>query len=50
MAADISTNFAGLKLKSPLIVGSSGLTGSVRHLKEYEKNGAGAIVLKSAIS
>ncbi len=44
---DISTTFAGLKLKSPIIVGSSGLTASTQHLKAYEDNGAGAIVLKS---
>ena len=45
--ANLTTTFAGLELKSPIIVGSSGLTGSVKHLKEFEENGAGAIVLKS---
>ncbi len=45
--ADIKTNFAGLELKSPIIVGASGLTGSTKHLKDFEQNGAGAIVLKS---
>ncbi len=45
--ADISTKFAGLQLKSPIIIGASGLTGSTKHLKEFEENGAGAIVLKS---
>ncbi len=44
---DISTKFAGLDLQSPVIVGSSGLTASTKNLKEYEENGAGAIVLKS---
>ncbi len=44
---NISTKFAGLDLRSPIIVGSSGLTGSVKNLKAYEDNGAGAIVLKS---
>ncbi len=47
MEVDISTQFAGLELKSPIIVGSSGLTGSTKHFKEMEQNGAGAIVLKS---
>ncbi|MBN2890526.1 MAG: dihydroorotate dehydrogenase-like protein [Bacteroidales bacterium] len=47
MVVDISTKFAGLDLKSPIIVGSSGLTGSTKHFKEFEQNGAGAIVLKS---
>ena len=37
----------GLQLKSPIIAGSSGLTKSVSNLIEIEKNGAGAVVLKS---
>ncbi len=45
--ADLSTNFAGLKLKNPIIVGSSGLTDSVDNIKSLEKNGASAVVLKS---
>ncbi len=44
---NIFTKFAGLELKSPIIVGSSGLTASTKNLKSYEDNGAGAIVLKS---
>jgi len=44
---DISTTYMGLKLKSPVIVGSSGLTNNIESIKEHEKNGAGAIVLKS---
>ncbi len=44
---DISTVYAGLKLKSPLIVGSSGLTNKSHKVKAYEDAGAGAIVLKS---
>ncbi len=47
MTQDISTTFAGLSLKSPVIVSSSGLTGSTKKLKDFEQNGAGAIVLKS---
>ena len=45
--ADISTKYLGLNLKSPIIVGSSGLTSSVDNIIEYEKQGAGAVVLKS---
>ncbi len=45
--ADLSTTYLGLKLKSPLIVGSSGLTSHVKAIIEHEKNGAGAVVLKS---
>lgn len=45
--ADISTTYLGLNLKSPVIVGSSGLTNKLDNLKTFEKLGAGAIVLKS---
>lgn len=44
---NISTTYMGLKLKSPIIIGSSGLTNSVENIKEAERNGAGAVVLKS---
>lgn len=43
----ISTRFAGLDLRSPVIVGSSSQTASVTRLTEYENAGAGAVVLKS---
>jgi len=41
------TNYLGLKLKSPIIVSSSGLSKKTENLKIAEANGAGAIVLKS---
>jgi dihydroorotate dehydrogenase (fumarate) len=44
---DLSTDYLGLKLKNPIIVGSSGLTSSVKKIKGLEENGAGAVVLKS---
>jgi len=44
---DLSTNFAGLSLKSPIIVSSSGLTSSVERIKKMAAAGAGAIVMKS---
>jgi dihydroorotate dehydrogenase (fumarate) len=44
---DLSTHYMGLKLKNPIIVGSSGLTSTVENVIEIEKNGAGAVVLKS---
>jgi len=44
---DLSVNYLGLKIKSPIVVGSSGLTSSVENLKKIEQNGAGAVVLKS---
>ncbi len=44
---DISTRYMGLDLKSPIIVGSSGLTNTVDNIKSIEEKGAGAVVLKS---
>lgn len=44
---DFSTKYMGLELKSPLIIGSCGLTNSIKDIKEFETNGAGAVVLKS---
>lgn len=44
---ELYTKYLGLDLKSPLIAGSSNLTYSVDNLKEIEKAGAGAVVLKS---
>ncbi|MDY0075979.1 MAG: dihydroorotate dehydrogenase-like protein [Bacteroidales bacterium] len=44
---NLSTNYMGLKLKNPIIVGSSGLTNSVENIKEAAANGAAAVVLKS---
>jgi dihydroorotate dehydrogenase (fumarate) len=45
--AELTTKYAGLYLKNPIIIGSSGLTDSVEKIKELEKFGAGAVVLKS---
>ncbi len=44
---NLETTFAGLKLKNPLIAGSSGLTNSIQKIQELEEAGIGAIVLKS---
>lgn len=44
---NIAVNYAGLTLKNPIIVGSSGLTNSVEKVRLLEKAGAGAVVLKS---
>lgn len=41
------TNYGGLTLSNPIIIGSSGLTDSVAKNKELEKAGVGAIILKS---
>lgn len=44
---DLKTEFAGLKLKNPIIISSSGLTSSAEKIEKLEQAGAGAIVLKS---
>lgn len=44
---DLSTTYLGLRLRNPLIAGSSGLTNSLEDLIKLEKNGAVAVVLKS---
>jgi dihydroorotate dehydrogenase (fumarate) len=45
--ANLSTSYLGLKLPSPVIVSSSGLTDQVSKIKKLEEFGAGAVVLKS---
>jgi dihydroorotate dehydrogenase (fumarate) len=44
---DLSTTYAGMTLKSPFIVSSSGLTGSIERIRKIESAGAGGVVLKS---
>lgn len=44
---DLTTSYMGLSLRSPVIVGSSGLTRSLENLEKIERKGAGAVVLKS---
>ena len=44
---DLKTNYLGVSLKNPIIVGSSGLTDNSDKIKKLEDNGAGAVVLKS---
>jgi len=44
---DLTTNYLGLKLKNPIIAGSSGMTGNLEGIISLEKHGAAAVVLKS---
>ncbi len=44
---NLKTKYLGFELESPLIVGSCGLCNTIENLKEMERSGAGAIVLKS---
>ncbi|MEI7676958.1 MAG: dihydroorotate dehydrogenase-like protein [Bacteroidales bacterium] len=44
---EMKTIYAGLELKNPIIIGSSGLTNTATGVLKMEKAGAGAVVLKS---
>ncbi len=44
---DLSTRYLGLALKNPVIAGSSGMTGSLDGIRNLEKHGVAAVVLKS---
>lgn len=44
---NLHTQYLGIPVKSPIVVGSCGLTSSVDNIIELAKNGAGAVVLKS---
>jgi dihydroorotate dehydrogenase (fumarate) len=44
---NISARYMGLQLRNPIIAGSSGLTSSVKGVRQLEDGGAGAVVLKS---
>jgi dihydroorotate dehydrogenase (fumarate) len=46
-AADLSTDYLGLSLRSPLVASSSPLTGDLEGLRRLEDAGAGAVVLPS---
>jgi len=44
---DLTTSYLGLKLKNPIIAGSSGMTGTLDGILSMEKHGAAAVVIKS---
>lgn len=44
---NIESQYMGLKLRNPIVAGSSGLTNAVENIIELEKNGIAAVVLKS---
>ncbi len=44
---DLTTKYLGLVLKNPIIVGSCGLTGSAKTVRELAEAQVGAVVLKS---
>jgi len=45
--ADLSTQYMGIRLKNPIIVGASALTANMASIMQIEKAGAGALVTKS---
>lgn len=44
---DISVNYAGIQLSSPIIIAASGLTETVERIKKAERFGAGGVVVKT---
>ena len=44
---NLDTVYLGLKLMSPIIAGSAGITETVERMRETQDNGAGAVVMKS---
>ena len=44
---DISTNYLGLKLKSPIVPSAGPLSSEISNLKQMEDAGAGAVVIYS---
>jgi len=44
---DLSTSYVGLKLRSPIIAGSAGITENLERMKKAQDSGAGAVVIKS---
>lgn len=47
MQSKLSVDYAGIKLKSPIIIASSGLTETVERVQKAEKYGAGGVVIKT---
>jgi len=45
--ADLTTDYAGLKLKNPVVVAPAGITETVERMKKCELHGAGALVVKT---
>ena len=45
--SSVSTTYLGIKLRNPLVVASSSLSGNIEKLRKVEDSGAGAVVLKS---
>jgi len=48
--SSLTTTYIGLKLKSPLIAGSAGITENLKRTKKAQDEGAGAVVIKSVFT
>jgi len=46
----LTTTYVGLKLKSPIIAGSAGITETVERMEKAQDNGAGAVVINSVFT
>ena len=44
--ASLETTYAGLNLRSPIIVASAGITETVERMRKCQENGAGAVVIE----
>ena len=44
---DIGVTYCGIRLRSPIIVGSANITAEMENIRQCEENGAGAVVMKS---
>ena len=49
LTMELNTTFVGLQLRSPIIIGSSGLSKNLSKLRALIEAGAGAVVLKSLL-
>ena len=43
---NLKTNYMGLELKNPIVVGANNLVTNIDNLKQMEEAGAGAVVFK----
>ncbi|HEY3316452.1 MAG TPA: 4Fe-4S binding protein [Bacillota bacterium] len=46
--ADLSVEFLGLKLRSPIMAASAGITGNAERLKRAQDHGVGSVIMKTA--
>ena len=47
LKVDLSTHYAGIELRNPLVVAPAGITGTARRMRRAEEAGCGAVVVKT---